>query len=288
MLGCGCVYARKRCIIRRMERRYPISYPSMALGHRSEDYQRYPKLLDIERETIQILQGIPLEQAVDIALAVQTEKPYGDTPRGRSGDDHIPAVVVFSREGVNPENVWKKLLIVLRTPDFETPSYDPEARPLIDALKGTLLRSGYSEGVVGAIASAHMIRVAGGDPAAINWVYRDMGRRYPVCTNDWYETLEMQFEGQLVPRPLGSSAEQEMVSILSKTLEVAQKHDEKYSKRRPGEGTIDYFVRTFEQARDIFNIVDVESLGRAATLMDKIFLDYRQETYALRGIPYAE
>lgn len=271
-----------------MERIYPVSYPDLVLGQKSESYQRYPKLLDIERGTIQILQGIPVDRAVGIALAAQTEMPDGNPPRGRSGDAYIPGVVIFSREGANAENVWKKLLTVLKTPDFEIPSYDPEARPLIDALKGILFSSGYSDGAILAIASAHMIRVASGDPAAIYWEYRDMGRRYTVHINDWYETLETQFEGQLLPQTSGSQTEQEIVSILERTREATQRYDEKHNKRLPGEGTVEYLVRTLEQARETFNISGAESLGRAVAVMDKVFRDYRQETYAFRGITYVE
>lgn len=262
-----------------MERKYAIRYPGM-LSHKSEGYQRYPKLLDIEREVVSILHGISTEQAVDIALAAAQEMPSSNPE-----DSSIPAVVIFSREGDNPENIWRKLLKVLKTPDYDTPSYNPQVRPLVDALKGTLFKSGYSEHALGAIASLHVIRVAGGDPAAINWLYRDEARRYPQYAETWFETLKAQFEGEVVLKEAGSQTEQELFSILSRNKEIARRHETEHNRRLPGEATPSYIARQLEEAEQIFNIGNVEDLARAAALMDRVFRDYRRETYALRGIP---
>ena len=237
-----------------MERRYRVSFPDMALGHQSEGYQRYPRLLDIERETICILRGIQPEQAVAVALAASREVPSG------SGDVHIPAVVVFSREGAIPRNVWDKLLRVMKTPDYETPSHTPELRPLIDALKGVLHSTGYADGIVGAIASGHMVRVAGGDLAAINRVYRDMARRYPQYASDWYDTLSRQFDGYLVPDSAGSSAERELVVLLERNREIAYRHDAAHNRWQEGEDLPTYICRQLQEAGEIFNIGDAEGI----------------------------
>ena len=61
----------------------------------------------------------------------------------------------------------------MRTPDYDTPSFHADDKPYIDELKRVLFRTGYDESAVGAIASGHMIRVAGGDPAAIERPYRE-------------------------------------------------------------------------------------------------------------------
>lgn len=269
-----------------MERVYPIIYPDMQLGHRSEAYQRYPGLLDIEQEAISILQGVPLDKAVSTALAASQEMPDPLPPRGGTGNTHIPAVVIFSREGENPENIWRKLLTVLQTSDFNTPSYTPEARPLINALKTALLRSGYTNGVVGAIGSAHMIRVAGGNPAAIEWTYRDMGRRYPQNAAEWYETLEHQFKGAIRPAKSESPIEQSLAHMLETNLEIAARHDALHNRRFPGEDPPSFVARQLDQAGEIFGINSVEDLARAAAIMDRVFRGYRKEACVLRGIPY--
>ena len=242
-------------------------------------YQIYPGLSYIEEETTNILQGVPTDRAVSIALAATMETPV-------KRDVHIPAVVIFSREGGNPEEIWKKLLTVLKTPDYDTPSYRPEVRPLIDALKSTLFRSGYAEGIVGAIASAHMVRVAGGDSVAINWTYEDMARRYPQYASEWYETLESQFGGQVLPNKHGSQVGRELDDILQRNIEIARIYERSHNKRLQGEDLLRFMVRQLKDAGEIFDISDEEGFGKAVAVLDRVWRDYRRETYDLRGIPY--
>lgn len=266
--------------------KFPIRYPDMELGHRSEGYRIYPRLLDIERETISILQGVPIEQAVNIALASSQEMPLINPPKAGENNTHIPAVAVFSRDGETPQDIWKKLLTVLRTPDYGTPSYDHDVRPLIDALKSTLFRSGYVDGPIGAIASLHIIRVAGGDPAAINWVYRDMARRYPQYSDEWYDTLERQFEGNLFPNKFGSQTEQELYQTLLRNVEIATRHERLHNKKLQGEDLSQFVTRQLSEAREVFSISNEEDLARTASILDRVWEPYRRETYTLRNIPY--
>jgi len=258
--------------------KYRITYPDMAEGHLSEGYQCYPKLLEIEQETQTILRGLSQERAVAIALAVSQEIPSG------SGDTRTPAVVVFSREGDHPDNIWEKLLKVMKTPDYDTPSFNPDDRPYIDELIKVLFQTGYCESFVGAIASGHMVRVAGGDPAAIEWRYRDMARRYPQYSSSWYETLEQQFEGGLTLT--GSPVEQELFHLLDENTALAQRHEQTHNRLQEGEDTVTYISRQLEEAAEIFDLSTVEGFASAAHVMDKVFIDYRKETYALRGIQY--
>lgn len=263
-----------------MELLYPITYSDMSLGHESPIYKDYPKVVGIERETIEILREVPQDKAVNIAVAAIAEMPFG------TGDAQVPAVVVFSREGINPGAIWDKLLKVLKTPDYETPSFDPESRPLIDALKGLLFKAGYTDGIVSSFIGAHIIRVAGGDPSAINSVYRDEARRYPTSSDVWLSKLERQFRGSLSLDTFQNPSARELSTILEKNEEIANRHMREHDKKVAGEDMISSLKRQLREAGEVFDIVDGESFSRAASVIDRIWRPYRQETYALRGIPY--
>lgn len=255
-------------------------YENLSHGKDSQTYRDYPIFLAFETEAKAILSDVPQDRAVSIALAASQEIGLG------GGKPQIPAIIIFNYEGHDPDTVWRRLTDAMRTPDYDTPAFTPELRDPIDRLKEIFYMRDYTDGYFAGLVADHVIRVAGGDPAAIFSVYQDNGRRYPVNSADWYEELERQFEGVLFQSENASDAEKEFLSLLGDSDNLAKKHRALHKKQMDGEDTFSYLVRTLGELGDHFDMTTEAGIISAGNTLDRLWRDYRREAYALRGIPY--
>ena len=96
--------------------------------------------------------------------------------------------------------------------------------------------------------------------------------------------MEKQFKGKLVLT--GSSIEKELFHLLDENRAIAQQHYQEHNKWQKEEDTVSFISRQLEEAAEIFNLSTIEGFASAARIMDRVFRDYRKETYVLRSIPY--
>lgn len=241
----------------------------MTAEDRTNRYYSNEWLIPIGDRAKKVLSQYPRPIAIEIANALLIEE---DT-----GASDIPWTTVFPSDDIN--DVVKRLLAVIRTPDVQTPATNPDYRPTINDLKMILFKEGTLEGQFLALHAAyHLVRVAAGNLEEHFLTYRDMSRRWPQYTGDWEKKLAQQFGSNKSIDAINGNPE--LVMLLNGQQAIAREFESKGSLQKPDESIPDFLTRAFIA----FNITSLESLESAAKLADKRFVDYRVVTYGLRGI----
>ena len=149
-----------------------------------ESLSRYTSnewLKPIAEQAKPIFSQFPQDTAIEVATAV--------LKKADSGNAEIPWVTVFPSD--DKRHVGSRLLQALRTPDYRTPAYDPDAHLAVEELR-QLLVDHEAFGLQGKHAAYHLVRTAAGKEDELFATYQDMGRRWPQYATDWINKLKGQ------------------------------------------------------------------------------------------------
>lgn len=233
------------------------------------------KPIGIEAETI--FKQLDIDSAVAAASAVLTDL--------ESPDIDIPWVVSFPSDGI--QAVVGKLSTALKTPDNQTPFFNLDLQKPISQIKKLLGKNGLVEGFTALHAAYYLTTVAAEQPGVTFTLYKDKARKWPQFANQWQEQLTKQFGGAEVARALEVNSE--LKQILNNTAKAADAFDKSAgSLLEEGEQIPGYLNRvfaSFEMFSDIdLGAEDGSGLRKAAEIMSRRQLPYKQVAYAIRGL----
>ncbi|NTU46528.1 hypothetical protein HGA88_02795 [Candidatus Roizmanbacteria bacterium] len=240
---------------------------------RTEDkYNSNEWLIPIGEKAKELFSGMPKQMAIDATSTILIEEDGGNT--------ELPWTTVFLSDDI--DDVLGRLLTTFKTPDYETPAYNTDLRPVINDLKMILNKGGAFDGQFSALqASYELVRIAADKPNENFLNYIDFARRYSQYSGSWKKNLIKQFGRSQLNWALKRHEELALLLEQSEDLEIAYTQPDLM---RKGESVVDFIVRGFES----LNISDVASIETASKLLDTRIRQYELAAYNLRGIPLVE
>lgn len=244
----------------------------MSVEDRANRYTSNEWLIPIGEKAKRVFEPLPRQVAIEVVNTVLTQEDSGTTD--------IPWTTVFPSDDLN--DVCSRLLTTLRTPDGQTPAYDPDLRSAVNDLKRILFEEGALDGrFLACHAAYHLVRVAAGKPGELFTTYRDLARRWPQYAGSWETDLIEQFGTRAVSRTRRKHGE--LFDLLHQNQAIARMNEQPQL-QRDGEAIPNFISRAFES----LSITDVASLESATRLLNKRHDGYRQASYQLREIPISD
>ncbi|MBI2547342.1 MAG: hypothetical protein HYW23_02740 [Candidatus Aenigmarchaeota archaeon] len=238
------------------------------MGFDTSRYTSNEWLAPIGEKAKEVFRHYPRAVAIESASAVLYQYD--------SGRVEVPWTTVFPSDDIS--RVYERLLTTLRTPDHQTPAFDPQLREPIKQLIKILSEADAEDGAIACHASYYLVQVAAGKLEENFRTYQDLARRYPQYSNEWINTLLEQFG---YDRVLKAAVQHlELFNLLHKNETLGLQCGQPRL-QQDGESTPD-FIRRAIQA---LNITDMDSLVTTTKMVDRRNIPYRTAAYNLRGLP---
>lgn len=239
---------------------------------RANRYTSNEWLLPIGERARKVFAPFPRQGAIEVANTVLTEKD--------SGPSDIPWTTVFPSDDL--DSVCGRLLDTLKSPDGQTPAYNPYLISAVNDLKRIMFEEGaLEEQTLACHATYHLVRVAAGKPEELFRTYRDLARRWPQYAGGWEADLVEQFGAKAVSK--AAQKHGRLFYLLRRNQAIARMYEQPQL-QQVGEATPNFISRAFES----LNIIDVVGLEAATRLLNIRHDEYKRASYRLREIPYSE
>ncbi|HWA51838.1 MAG TPA: hypothetical protein VG895_02190 [Patescibacteria group bacterium] len=222
-------------------------------------------LTPIGQEAEAIFAGVDPKTKIEVACAVHKNLDTGATD--------IPWTTVFPSDDI--DDVCQRLLLTLKTPDYQTPAYDPEMSELTAQIHDLLRKHNAIEGFgTRQQASYHLVQVAAGKPEELFRTFTDYSRRYPQYVENWVEDLTKFYGLQAVDK-----AEKDHPELF---LLLAQTRYESFLSYHPSQEQIDFNKYIVDQLAKLSEGDFEKLLEENEARLDP----YAKASYALRGLTY--